>query len=167
MSKRILFYGGRGPRGFLSNFHETRPITVEIDDEMITARTSEALYQAAKFPAGSAQRRAVLAAPTPARAKALGSRHGARADWDDVRVDVMRTVLRAKFADPALRALLLATGDAQLVEDSPRDAFWGAGAGGAGKNMLGKLLMALRAQLARPIAPDVDAPGASTSSPSQ
>lgn len=37
--------------------------------------------------------------------------------------------------------------DREIVEDSPIDSYWGCGADGLGKNMLGKLLMKLREEL--------------------
>ncbi len=60
----------------------------------------------------------------------------------------MRKALRAKFEQHAeLRALLLATAPAKLVEHTENDAYWGDG--GHGRiNRLGYLLMELREQLA-------------------
>jgi ribA/ribD-fused uncharacterized protein len=46
-----------------------------------------------------------------------------------------------------LKQLLLETGDAEIIEDSPTDYYWGCGKDGFGKNMLGKLLMLLRDEL--------------------
>ncbi len=61
----------------------------------------------------------------------------------------MRAVVLAKFSQhDDLRAQLLATGDAQLVEHTERDAFWGDGGDGSGANMLGRILMDVREQLA-------------------
>ena len=65
---------------------------------------------------------------------------------------------------PAVAELLLSTGDAELVEDSPKDYFWGCGAvrevillvygkadeygqDRSGRNELGKILMKSRARL--------------------
>jgi ribA/ribD-fused uncharacterized protein len=60
----------------------------------------------------------------------------------------MEQAVTAKFEqNPALRALLLATGDAPLVEASPRDSYWGAGADGKGQNQLGQILQRVRATL--------------------
>jgi hypothetical protein len=71
-----------------------------------------------------------------------------RADWDDVKVDIMRDILRAKAAQHEyVRRKLLATGDRELVEDSWRDDFWGWGPNRDGKNMLGRLWMEVRAEL--------------------
>ncbi len=47
----------------------------------------------------------------------------------------------AKFKrNSKLRELLIATGDALIVEDSPTDAFWGCGADGKGENRMGQMV---------------------------
>jgi ribA/ribD-fused uncharacterized protein len=46
-----------------------------------------------------------------------------------------------------LKQLLLGTGNAHLVEDSPIDAFWGVGSNGQGENQLGLALMRIREAL--------------------
>jgi ribA/ribD-fused uncharacterized protein len=57
----------------------------------------------------------------------------------------MREAVRAKFTQhPELLALLLATGDAHLVEHTANDSYWGDGGDGSGNNMLGRILMQLR-----------------------
>lgn len=71
-----------------------------------------------------------------------------RADWDDVKVDVMRAILRAKVEQHEyVRRKLLATGDRELVENSWRDDYWGWGERGDGENRLGRLWMEIRAEL--------------------
>lgn len=71
-----------------------------------------------------------------------------RSDWHQVNIDVMRKALRAKFEqNPRLLKMLKDTGDAVIIEASPRDWFWGEGKDGKGQNMLGKLLMELRDSL--------------------
>jgi N-glycosidase YbiA len=62
----------------------------------------------------------------------------------------MLGALRAKFTQHLnLRARLLATGDARLVEHTTRDTYWADGGDGTGRNRLGDLLMRMRAELAR------------------
>ena len=39
--------------------------------------------------------------------------------------------------------------DAEIVEDSPTDSYWGAGAHGGGRNRLGQILMSVRDELRR------------------
>lgn len=72
-----------------------------------------------------------------------------RPDWDAVKVDTMRGLLRAKADQHEyVRRKLLATGNRELVEDSWRDDFWGWGPDRKGQNMLGRLWMEVRAELA-------------------
>lgn len=67
------------------------------------------------------------------------------ADWDQIKINVMRVALRAKFTQhDHLRLSLIATGNAEIIEDSASDYFWGSGADGSGENWLGRLLMELR-----------------------
>jgi ribA/ribD-fused uncharacterized protein len=71
-----------------------------------------------------------------------------RSDWDEVRVDVMRDILRAKVEQhPYVRKKLLETGTRELVEDSWRDDFWGWGPNRDGRNMLGTLWMEIRTEI--------------------
>ena len=76
-----------------------------------------------------------------------------RADWEHIRVRVMRWSLRVKLAQnqTTFGQLLLATGNKPIVEESAKDQFWGAkvqnGDALMGVNVLGRLLMELREQL--------------------
>jgi len=71
-----------------------------------------------------------------------------RGDWYLVRIHKMAETLWHKFTQHRrLREQLLATGDAELVEDSDKDTFWGIGDDGKGRNELGKALERLRALL--------------------
>jgi hypothetical protein len=65
-----------------------------------------------------------------------------------VKDNIMRQALRAKFVQHEdLRQQLLATGNVRLVEHTTNDRYWGDGGDGSGRNMLGILLMELRAKL--------------------
>ena len=71
-----------------------------------------------------------------------------RRDWESAKVGIMREALVAKFTQhDELRALLLSTGHAKLVEHTANDDFWGDGGDGSGRNMLGRLLMEVRRTL--------------------
>ena len=73
-----------------------------------------------------------------------------RKDWDVVKVDIMRDILRAKASQHEyVRRKLLQTGDRELIENSWRDDFWGWGKNRGGQNMLGKLWMEIRTELRR------------------
>jgi ribA/ribD-fused uncharacterized protein len=78
--------------------------------------------------------------------RAHGQTH--RPDWRDVRLDIMRRADFAKFSQhPQLAALLISTGEAEIVEDTSLDDFWGIGPDGAGANWAGRILMEVREQL--------------------
>jgi N-glycosidase YbiA len=69
-------------------------------------------------------------------------------NWNEIRVEVMRMIFRAKVEQHEyVRRKLLATGDRELVENSWRDDFWGWGENRRGRNMLGKLWMEIRSEL--------------------
>ncbi len=140
--------------GGLSNMSGDYPLEVNGVD----IKTSEALYQACRFPDHPVVQGEIIAQASPMaakmRSKPSRKTHG-RADWDAVRVDVMRWCLRVKLACNWVKfgRLLLRTGDRPIVEDSPRDGFWGAVPSKGdpdllqGQNVLGKLLMELREEL--------------------
>jgi ribA/ribD-fused uncharacterized protein len=141
----IRFYRANEPYGFLSNLYVC-PVTLEGR----TFRSAEDAYQFGK-PKDPAVAEWLMAAPAPrfcAQAAHALLRYDIRPDWQEVRVERMRAVIKAKFThNPELRQKLLETGDARLVEASPTDTFWGIGKRETGKNMLGLLLMELREQL--------------------
>jgi ribA/ribD-fused uncharacterized protein len=117
--------------------------------------TSEALYQACRFPHLPETQRHIIDQSSPMAAKMVGKpfRSETRRDWDRIRVRVMRWCLRVKLAQnwAMFAALLAETGERPIVEESRRDVFWGARPGEAGTlvgmNVLGRLLMELRADL--------------------
>jgi ribA/ribD-fused uncharacterized protein len=117
--------------------------------------TSEALYQACRFPSLPDIQRLIIAQASPMSAKMKSKPHRAqtRANWDDDRVEIMRWCLRVKLAQHPERfgALLLSTGERPIVEQSRRDPFWGAkvvdDATLVGQNVLGRLLSELRDEL--------------------
>ncbi len=114
--------------------------------------TSEAAYHWEKFPGFGYEpiRHAIRSAPSAHEALNIAKAHKTyrRPDWDDVKVGIMKAILRAKIEQHEyVRRKLLATGTRQLVEDSWRDDFWGWGPNRDGQNMLGKLWMEIRAEM--------------------
>jgi len=140
----IRFYGVSSAYGAFSNF-AAFPIIVD----GVVYPTSEHYFQAQKF-AGTPYAETIRRAPTATTAARLGRsrRHKLRSDWEHVKREVMLRALRAKFArHESPRLLLLGTGDARLVEHTHRDAYWGDGGAGSGKNWLGRLLIRVREEL--------------------
>jgi len=137
----VNFYRTGDEYGFLSNF---APYPIVLGGK--TWPTSEHYFQAQKF-AGTAYEELIRLQPSPALAARIGreTKVQLRSDWDAVKDQVMREAVRAKFCQHAdLREKLLATGDASIVERTERDAYWGDGGDGSGKNMLGRILMEIR-----------------------
>jgi N-glycosidase YbiA len=140
----IYFYSTSGEFGCFSNFSRH---AVHLDGKRW--RTSEHYFQAQKF-AGTEHEETVRQAKTPSEAANLGRSRKLplRRDWESVKEAIMRAVVLAKFTQhDELRAILLSTGDAVLVEHTANDDYWADGGDGSGKNRLGHILMSVRAEL--------------------
>jgi ribA/ribD-fused uncharacterized protein len=140
--KEIRFYRASGKYGFLSNLFKC---PIHYDDREFTC--SEMAYQFGK-PIRLEVSEWLVSAPAPhlcaAAAHALLS-FDIAPDWNKIKVDRMRDILKEKFTQHKdLQKMLLDTGNAILIEESTIDAFWGIGKKGNGKNMLGVLLMEVR-----------------------
>jgi ribA/ribD-fused uncharacterized protein len=107
----------------------------------------ENAFQAAKVL--DPDQRIVFRHVTASKAKRLGRKVVLRGDWEKVKVQIMKELLRQKFSYPLLAQQLLDTGDAILVEGNDwHDTYWGVDAKtGLGANMLGVLLMSVRYEL--------------------
>lgn len=77
-------------------------------------------------------------------------------NWDEIKESVMEACLRSKFSHPHLKELLLATGDAVLIEGNWwNDQFWGVNLRtNQGQNKLGELLMRIRGNLRNTLNPE-------------
>lgn len=146
MTGPIYFFTKNDPYFELSNFYPQG-----FEEDGVYWPSVEQYFQAQKFPDAdqTAHRERIRTCGSPKRAKALGRdpRCALRTDWESVKESVMLHALRRKFAHPKLRAVLVGTGDRQLVENSPHDHYWGCGRDGTGRNRLGALLMAVRGEL--------------------
>lgn len=125
---------------WLSNFY---PSLVIYDG--VVYPTVEHAYQAAKT---HPSQRDPFRHGTPGQAKRLGRQVTLRADWEQVKIAVMRELIQKKFLPHTVLAdKLIATGNAELIEGNTwGDKFWGV-CDGVGQNMLGKLLMEQRMYL--------------------
>ena len=140
----VTFYSTRGAYGCFSNFSR-HPIKIDGLDYP----TTEHYYQSKKFE-GTRYETEIRKAKGPKEAAMLGrdSKKPLRDDWEEAKEAVMYTALKAKFSQHRkCRDTLLDTGEAKIIEASPRDAYWGWGANRLGKNRLGVLLMKLREEL--------------------
>jgi len=143
----ILFYSNQdNPYGCFSNFSR-HPF--ELDGKRWP--TSEHYFQAQKFQ-DWADAADVRRAPSPKEAADIGRDRfrALRRDWERVKDDVMRRAVLRKFeTHDDIRQILLDTDEEQIVENAPNDYYWGCGADGSGKNMLGTILMEVRETLRR------------------
>jgi ribA/ribD-fused uncharacterized protein len=92
----------------------------------------------------------IVEAPSPWAAMQIERKYKdrRRADWQEVKVDLMLNLIRAKAVqNKDVAACLLATGDKHIVENSPWDDFWGCGKDGTGRNMMGEILVRVRDEL--------------------
>lgn len=154
---RVLFFDrDRNDFGFLSNFY---PCILQLDGR--DWPHVEAYYQGQKS-VNPAYHDHILKKDKPSWSKYVGDNRighprmskqswfrrqpdDFRDDWEAIKLDVMRTGLHFKFTQHRnLQWALLNTWPAELVEDSPRDAFWGSGEDGRGRNTLGVVLMDLQ-----------------------
>lgn len=153
MKRKIEFYLGADPTGVLNN---TSPHPVALFG--VQWPTAEHAFHAAKFPREPQllQNLCQISAP---QAKELAIENAAKVSvhWQVIRVDVMRVVLYEKFfQNQPARDILIGTGDAELIELIPDaypwsnrpNTFWGRLSSGEGQNMLGTLLMEVRAYFA-------------------
>ncbi len=140
----ILFYKTNEPYGCFANFSRHG---ITLDGEFWP--TTEHYFQAQKF-VGTPHQKIVHQAKTPGDAARLGRdrKRPLRADWEEVKDDIMRIAVKAKFEQHEdIRQILLGTGDAELIENTSDDHYWGIGMRGDGKNMLGIILMGVREEL--------------------
>lgn len=147
----ICFYrANEKPYGVFSNLYKR-----EIEFEGEVFKTAEHAYQAGKA-AKPAVRKWLMNAPSPSLLAMAA--HGLYVwditpDWAKIKFDRMKRILVAKYTQHEdLKALLLGTGDARLVEsatvDNAVNRLWGE-VNGVGQNKLGQLLMEVRSELAQ------------------
>ncbi len=106
-----------------SHFFETAP---ELVEEIFSAKSAHEAFKIAKANADKVP-----------------------IDWDEQKVTVMEDIVRHKLEQNSyLMHKLLQTGSREIVEDSPKDAFWGWGKERNGRNELGKIWMKLRDEVA-------------------
>lgn len=133
---------------FLSNYYSAM-IT---DDYGISYPTTEHAFAAAKT-LDEPTRWEISSLSTPGKAKRAGRRVALRPDWEDVKTDVMKSLVWQKFSQPQFRELLVNTGNSVLIEGNTwHDQFWGdcvceTHLQEDGRNTLGILLMMTRLYL--------------------
>lgn len=134
---------------FLSNFEPS-----EIEYRGVKFPTAEHAYQAMKVEnehfwryMASDPDPFLASDPDPFLSKKIGGTCVMRNDWDSIRDKVMYEVNVLKYQIPALRAKLIKTGKAELIEVNWwKDVHFGV-CNGKGDNILGKILMRVRQEI--------------------
>lgn len=163
---KFLFFWGHQPerdgsigKGCLSQWW---PCSFVVDGQEFASAEHYMMWRKALLFGDAAVAARVLAASSPASAKALGREVSDFDDavWVSSRLEIVVEGNLAKFGqDPALRSYLLGTGSRVLVEASPLDRVWGIGLDASdprasdpsswlGLNLLGEALMEVRSRLA-------------------
>ena len=141
--REVFFY--EQDHYYLSNFS-----AFKVNWLGVIFHTAEHAYHWTRFPHGAPERTIILESASAHEAFRFAQDHKASqlANWNEVKVRVMRDIIRAKAHqhEYVLRKLLQ-TGDRTLIENSWCDPFWGWGPNRDGKNMLGVLWMEIRAEL--------------------
>ena len=148
----ISFYKVDEPFGALSNM-SGKYFHLHVNDYLI--RSSEALYQSLRFTSHPEIQKEIAINKSPKGSKMIAKKyraHYTRADFDDIKLEIMYWCLKVKLcAHPLVFGSLLdKTGDKEIVEISSKDKFWGCVREEGneniviGENNLGELLMKLR-----------------------
>ena len=146
-----VFFRVKEEFGELSNMASGFPLFVNGNK----VYSSEALYQACRFPHEPLWQEEIIAQKNPMAAKMISKKDGRRSnysrpDWNEICIEIMDWVLRVKLAQNFERfsKVLKSTGERNIVEKSRRDSFWGAVENEncvlTGRNVLGNLLTDLR-----------------------
>lgn len=132
----------KGEYSWLSNFYPC-----DIIHEYLTYPSLEHAYQSCKT-INSAEKLYIKNCLSAGSAKKAGKKLTIRADWDNIKLDVMRDLIYQKFSKHVdLREKLIETSPAHLQENNYwGDRFWGV-CEGVGENHLGGILMEVRDQL--------------------
>jgi ribA/ribD-fused uncharacterized protein len=110
--------------------------------------TVENFYQAMKVDRDDVLARTKIAAASPFEAKKMGRELKLRADWDEIKIQVMQAALARKFAIGTSWRNKLQMFDKPIVEyNNWGDKFWGVDiCSGEGQNILGKLITQIKIQ---------------------
>ena len=134
----------RGTQSPFSNFFE-----FELRIWNMNFRSAEQAFQYHKCVQMGANSAAaeVMKATTPLMAKRIGDHVTTSPRWHDLKQGVLYEILKTKARQcPAFTNALRDSNDRLLIENT-FDPYWGKGSDGKGLNMLGRILMTIRAEL--------------------
>ena len=130
--REIRFYKEFGEYGYLATYSNHG-----FYKDGVFWKTSEHYYQAQKF-------------ETPKSASIIGRSRNfkIRSDWDKIKQKVMFDAVYYKFKqNKDILQKLLDTGEAEIVEATVKENYWGCGLNNDGQNNYGKILVKVREKL--------------------
>ena len=142
--KTIGFWQEKDKYGCFSNFY---PCKFTWDGKIFNCSEQAFMYAKATYFGDAEVAHQIMLESNPKIIKKLGRkvRNFEEDKWANVRYNYMLSINKEKYQqNPGLRQILLSTGDATIVEDSPFDYLWGIGRDGSGSNLLGQVLMGIR-----------------------
>ena len=142
--KTIRFYKEFGEYGYLATYSNHG-----FFKDGIYWKTSEHYYQAQKFVEPEVKLK-IANAKTPKRASTIGRDRNLnlRSDWEEIKQNIMYDAVYFKFKqNKDILRKLLDTGNAELVEATVKENYWGCGPNNDGQNNYGKILVRVRKQL--------------------
>lgn len=128
----------KGKYDFLSNMYPCE-IKTQMEGKEYSFSCVEAAFQASKCP----KRASEFISLNGFEAKKLGRLVELRKDWNEVRVEVMKELIKQKFSKPDLLEKLKSINGEIVETNCWGDTFWGK-CYGKGENKLGKILMEIR-----------------------
>lgn len=157
----VLFSGADEGKGEWRGFSTMYEAPFQVDGITFPTLEHYVQWSKAKMFGDAATEAKILKTKTAKAVKTLGDKvKDAKEDeWDKKKDEFMRVGLKAKFMQhPDLRAKLMETKDRPIGEANARDKYWGIGTSAdtskakdpskwPGKNVLGKMLEALRTEL--------------------
>jgi ribA/ribD-fused uncharacterized protein len=116
-----------------------------------TWHSAEQFYQAEKFTDDEIIQK-IKACDSPFRCAAIGQtrRFKIRENWEDIKVSVMESAIRARFQQHPELADALKRSKGKLYDHTAADSFWGIGVDGRGANVTGAILMKIRSEQQAP-----------------
>lgn len=139
-----------GPNRWLSNFWPAKTVCGRFDWPLEEFPNVEQAYQAMKcVDKADWDKFTKDKEKGPKWAKHLSYNIKVREDWPEVKLKVMKALLKQKFSNfnPELKQKLINTGSLYLEETNTwKDTYWGV-CNGIGQNHLGNLIMEVRAEL--------------------
>lgn len=141
---KIYFYKEFGELGYLASYSNHGFV---IDD--VFYKTVEHYYQSQKFEDEKIKKE-IINCKTPKEASIIGRDRSLplKKNWDKIKVGVMYKAVYEKFKqNPDLLEKLQNTGDAEIIEETKKENFWGCGPNYDGQNAFGKILCKVREDL--------------------